>query len=169
MEWTFKLAPGIKWHDGTPLTAKDVAFTYNTSLKAKAGSNTIGVATPFKGSKAVIDDNSQNCEGIVVVDDQTIKFILDKPNAQILPTSFAQLRLMPAHYFDGIALDQYAKQDVNTKLAIGSGAYRMTDNNGGYPSSWRRTATSSRATAIPVRQGQRLFQSSSTPIRTHSW
>lgn len=27
--WTFKLKQGVKWHDGNPLTAKDVAFTYN--------------------------------------------------------------------------------------------------------------------------------------------
>jgi ABC-type transport system substrate-binding protein len=27
--WTLKVHPGIKWHDGQPLTAEDIAFTYN--------------------------------------------------------------------------------------------------------------------------------------------
>src|SRR5262249_53535259 len=27
--WTFKLHDGAKWHDGKPLTAEDVAFTFN--------------------------------------------------------------------------------------------------------------------------------------------
>jgi ABC-type transport system substrate-binding protein len=27
--WTFKIRPDVKFHDGQPLTAKDVAFTYN--------------------------------------------------------------------------------------------------------------------------------------------
>ncbi|GAB4580482.1 MAG: hypothetical protein Fur0022_32230 [Anaerolineales bacterium] len=27
--WTFKIRPNIQWHDGTPLTAHDIAFTYN--------------------------------------------------------------------------------------------------------------------------------------------
>jgi peptide/nickel transport system substrate-binding protein len=31
--WTFTLRPGVKWSDGQPLTAADVAFTYNLILK----------------------------------------------------------------------------------------------------------------------------------------
>jgi ABC-type transport system substrate-binding protein len=27
--WTFSLRPGVTWHDGTPFTADDVAFTFN--------------------------------------------------------------------------------------------------------------------------------------------
>ncbi|HMZ06961.1 MAG TPA: ABC transporter substrate-binding protein, partial [Anaerolineales bacterium] len=27
--WTFKIRDGVKWHDGQPLTAEDVAWTYN--------------------------------------------------------------------------------------------------------------------------------------------
>ena len=31
--WTIKLRPGVKWSDGQPLTADDVAFTYNYIVK----------------------------------------------------------------------------------------------------------------------------------------
>ena len=30
--WTFKIRSGVKWQDGEPLTARDVAFTYNLIL-----------------------------------------------------------------------------------------------------------------------------------------
>ena len=30
--WTFHIREGMKWHDGEPLTAHDVAFTYNLIL-----------------------------------------------------------------------------------------------------------------------------------------
>jgi peptide/nickel transport system substrate-binding protein len=33
LTWTFKLRPGVKWSDGEPLTAADVAFTYNLILR----------------------------------------------------------------------------------------------------------------------------------------
>jgi len=33
--WTFKIHPGLKWSDGQPMTAKDVAYTYNRILNGK--------------------------------------------------------------------------------------------------------------------------------------
>ena len=32
LRWTFHLRPDLKWSDGRPLTARDVAFTYNLIL-----------------------------------------------------------------------------------------------------------------------------------------
>src|SRR3954453_6025845 len=31
LTWTYKLRPGLKWSDGQPLTAEDIAWTVNTS------------------------------------------------------------------------------------------------------------------------------------------
>lgn len=39
---TFTIRPGVKWSNGTPLTAKDVAFTYEM-LKDHADVNTVGL------------------------------------------------------------------------------------------------------------------------------
>ena len=33
---TYRLRPNVKWHDGTPLTARDVRFTYDFVMKNKA-------------------------------------------------------------------------------------------------------------------------------------
>ena len=49
----------------------------------------------------MIDDNSKDASGIQVIDDKTIKFVLDQPNAQILPTTFAVVWISPKHPFDG--------------------------------------------------------------------
>ena len=35
--WTFHLRPNVKWSDGVPLTAHDVAYTYNRILRQKLG------------------------------------------------------------------------------------------------------------------------------------
>ncbi len=35
LEWTLHLRKGIKWHDGKPLTSKDVLFTYETIMNPK--------------------------------------------------------------------------------------------------------------------------------------
>ena len=33
LKWTVKIRNDVKFHDGVPLTAKDVAFTFNTASK----------------------------------------------------------------------------------------------------------------------------------------
>ena len=67
--WTFKIRQGVKFHDGSPLTADDVVYTYklqtNPAGKASALSNFGGVLEP---------------SGVVKVDDYTVAFHLQAPN-----------------------------------------------------------------------------------------
>lgn len=57
--WEFKLRPGVKWHDGKPLTAKDVQFTIernkNANLSCETGGKYFG-GTEF--SFEIPDDNT---------------------------------------------------------------------------------------------------------------
>jgi peptide/nickel transport system substrate-binding protein len=125
--YTFHLVDGVKWHDGKPFTADDVAFTYNAALKTKAASNYGGRLAPIKGSKAVNDDNAKDAEGIKVVDPMTISFELDEPNAQILPNLFANLRIAPKHAFEGMKLEDYPNAPISNTLFVGTGPYKMTE------------------------------------------
>ena len=125
-EYTFSLVPGATWHDGRPVTAADVAFTYNSALKATAGSTIQSLVAPIQGSQAVINDNSRDASGIAVIDDLTIRFVLDQPAAQILPTAFGAIFITPKHPFDGVARKDYEKQTIATDVFIGSGPMRMT-------------------------------------------
>jgi peptide/nickel transport system substrate-binding protein len=67
--WTFKLRPNVKFHDGRPLTAKDVAATFDRLADPKSGSAALSV---FKG---VLSKG-----GARAVDDHTVAFHLDAPN-----------------------------------------------------------------------------------------
>jgi peptide/nickel transport system substrate-binding protein len=67
--WTFKIRQGVKFHNGAPLTADDVVYTYKLHTTTKNGSNALsafaGVLSP---------------SGVVKVDDSTVAFHLDAPN-----------------------------------------------------------------------------------------
>ena len=39
LTWTFTIRQNAKWDDGVPLTAKDVAFTYNYIIENRQTSN----------------------------------------------------------------------------------------------------------------------------------
>jgi peptide/nickel transport system substrate-binding protein len=67
--WTFKIRQGVKFHDGTPLTADDVVYTYKLQTNPKNAANALsafgGVLVP---------------SGVVKVDDFTVEFHLAAPN-----------------------------------------------------------------------------------------
>ena len=67
--WTFKLRQNVKFHDGQPLSAKDVAATFDRLADPASGSAALSV---FKG---VLSKG-----GARVVDDRTVAFHLDAPN-----------------------------------------------------------------------------------------
>ncbi|MGH3253173.1 MAG: ABC transporter substrate-binding protein, partial [Trebonia sp.] len=67
--WTFKIRQGVKFHNGHPLTADDVVYTYKLQTNPKSGGNALsafgGVLLP---------------SGVVKVDDYTVAFHLLAPN-----------------------------------------------------------------------------------------
>jgi peptide/nickel transport system substrate-binding protein len=54
-EWTIKLREGVKFHDGSELTAKDVLFTFNRVISGKYSAAVILGSLDLKTSKAVDD------------------------------------------------------------------------------------------------------------------
>ena len=67
--WTFKIRQGVKFHDGHPLTADDVVYTFKLQANPKGAANALsalgGVLLP---------------DGVKKVDDFTVAFHLQAPN-----------------------------------------------------------------------------------------
>lgn len=96
MTWTVKIRSDVKFTDGQPLTAKDVAFTYN-NVKEKSSVNDF---TMLKEAKAV--------------DDTTVEFLMEKPFS-IWPYTMAIVGIVPEHAYN----ENYGQDP------IGSGRYIM--------------------------------------------
>ena len=67
--WTFKIRQGVKFHNGQPLTADDVVYTYQLQANPKGQSNALSV---FGGVLLP--------SGVKKVDDFTVEFHLLAPN-----------------------------------------------------------------------------------------
>ncbi len=67
--WTFKIRQGVKFHNGQPLTADDVVYTYKLQTNPKSASNALSA---FGGGLAP--------DGVKKVDDHTVAFHLTAPN-----------------------------------------------------------------------------------------
>ena len=128
--YTFHLRRDAVWHDGTPFTADDVAFTFYTMLDPK----THAASRAFFGALAGFaeltnpdhpaDPASLPKRPVEVLDPHTVRFNLSFPYAAFLGVLTAPRGgIIPKRALQG--------QDVNTgpfnAKPVGSGAYRVIE------------------------------------------
>ena len=109
--YTFNLRKNVKWHDGHPFTAKDVAFTFNTWLNPKI---------PYYLRRFVT-----GVEGIEIVDDHTIKVKLKAP-ASSFPALLAYLmNILPEHLLNKLSPSEMITPTEFLKNPIGTGPFKF--------------------------------------------
>ncbi|MCS5626363.1 MAG: ABC transporter substrate-binding protein, partial [Planctomycetes bacterium] len=117
--WTVKLRAGLKWHDGHPLTAHDVAFTWEAIMDD---------AVPTKTLRSGRDQ----LESVTALDDLTVRFV----HKEALPTGKWNMlySILPKHII-GDKNDENRKKDPSLKkdpyyleyaqAPIGCGPYKF--------------------------------------------
>jgi peptide/nickel transport system substrate-binding protein len=103
-EWVVKLKKGVVWHDGSPLTADDVIYTYRRILNP---ANKLSVAA---SNIDMIDP-----KGLVKIDATTLKIGLNKPWAD-LPTQVGQR-------YDAII--KTGTTSFTVKNVVGTGPFKL--------------------------------------------
>jgi len=107
LTWTFYLRKGIRWHDGEPLRAEDVKFTYDLFMNSGLGL--------FSGFLNGI-------ESIECPDDYTVLIHSEEPKANML---MGNTPILPKHVWE-----QVAEEDLElweNEPAIGSGAFTFLE------------------------------------------
>jgi len=109
--WTFKIQQGVKFHDGQPLTAKDIVFSYNF-YQSHEDFPFLPVYTEYFESVEAPDD------GTVVI---TLSEAIPNMESQLI-----FLYVIPEHiwaqYDDPTAASEFENEDM-----IGSGPFKMVE------------------------------------------
>lgn len=103
MEYTFRLAEGVKFHDGTDFDAEDVKFSLD---RARAEDSANAQKGLFEG-----------IETVEVVDPQTVKVTLGAPNGSFL---------FNMAWGDAVIVAPESIDDIKTN-PVGTGAFRFSD------------------------------------------
>mgnify|MGYP000870028062 FL=1 len=124
LEITFYLHEDATFHDGAPLTTKDVAYTYMTILHPDYTGVRYGTFSMLVGAKEYKEGNATEVPGIEIIDDYTIKFTTIRPHAPLL-SSFTY-GILPAHVLADIPVGELESATFNLH-PIGSGPFKFVE------------------------------------------
>jgi peptide/nickel transport system substrate-binding protein len=108
--WEAEIRQGVKWHDGTEMTAEDVAFTYNLYLNGPANRWTHHVS------------DVPRIEKIEAIGPYRVRFEAPRPMPNFDLVTAPEMPILQKKQWEGI-------EDPRTMLdpVIGTGPYKMAD------------------------------------------
>lgn len=116
LTYTFELREGIEWHDGEPLTADDVAFTFEYFDEHQI-------------SPQVIVQPLEEIESVEATDELTVEFTLSDPAATFLQFGAAgAVPIVPEHVWADV--DDPAQAN-DLELLVGTGPYEIQEYSAG--------------------------------------
>ncbi|HUT78696.1 MAG TPA: ABC transporter substrate-binding protein [Polyangia bacterium] len=104
--YVFRLAPRARWHDGLPVTARDVVFTFEQLLDPAGGAVARG---------AFVD-----LAAVTALEDGRVAFDLDRHRADFV-VSLSRVMVLPAHVFGNERLAGHPA----ARAPVGSGPLRF--------------------------------------------
>lgn len=109
LTWTFKIREGVKWSDGEPLTASDIAFSYNFQKEFEL--------TNFLSALDGIDT-------VTAPDDTTVVIQCSQPKADILAM---WVPIIPEHIWSQFKTYDEITKYVNAPPIVGSGPFQVVE------------------------------------------
>lgn len=127
LTYTFHLRKNARWHDGTPLTAKDVSFTYHLAANKDSKSNRATNLALIKGAQAYSDGKASSIAGISVPDPYTIAFAQEFPNALFMYQCCLPFApsILPEHVLSKVPVADLQKNPFFFEQPMGFGPYKF--------------------------------------------
>lgn len=107
--YSFTLKDGVTWHDGEPLTADDVFFTYHDVIQHSDFQNPI-----LKANFAGVEVNQ--------IDEKNIEFILEEQNSFFITN--LNVGILPKHLLNSVPVAELPQANFNSQ-PVGTGPYKV--------------------------------------------
>ena len=118
MSLTFTLREAARFHDGSPMTAQDVVWTYQTLITKGHPAYRVTLA---------------DVEGAEALDGRRVRFRFKNNTNRTLPLTVTGLPVLPSKWWEGREFDRPTLEPL-----LGNGAYRMAEIQAGRAIVWER-------------------------------
>jgi peptide/nickel transport system substrate-binding protein len=108
--WTFEIREGVTFHDGTPCTAEDVAWSLNWTIENEVETFSFYLA---------------NFAEVVALDDTTLQVTLSEPVGN-MEALLMYVWILPRSVWEGMSYDEIMEFE-DLSAGIGTGPYRLVD------------------------------------------
>ncbi|MDX8532746.1 extracellular solute-binding protein [Mesorhizobium sp. VK25A] len=139
---TYRLDPRAKWHDGQPITADDVIWSFRV----------------LKANSPMYNRYFENVTDAVAVSDREVEFHFNQKGNRELPKILGDLVVLPKHWWEGTD-GNGKKRDITRPTLeppLGSAAYKIASFKPGAEIVWQRVPDYWGA-KLPVKIGRENF------------
>lgn len=110
--WEVALRDDVRWHDGEPFTADDVAYTFHYAHEAPTGRFTHHI------------NEIPDVSSVEVLDPHKVRFTCAFPCPDLGPVTLADLPILPEHVWSQVPP---ADAKNHNALPVGTGPYRLVE------------------------------------------
>jgi microcin C transport system substrate-binding protein len=139
---TYRLDPRAKWHDGQPITADDVVWSFNV----------------LKANSPQYNRYYANVKEAVAISEREVEFRFDQKGNRELPKIMGDLAVLPKHWWEGTDANGKKRDITRPTLEppLGSAAYKIKSFKAGSEIIWERVPDYW-AAKLPVKIGRENF------------
>ncbi len=123
--WIFHLREGVKWHDGEPVIADDVVFSYNAYANPMVGSRWASKASSIMGYDEFQAGEADSLAGVTAVDDSTVRVELKEPIPLWVQLEQIFLVVFPKHILGDVPPEELMGHEY-WRNRIGTGPFKWS-------------------------------------------
>ncbi len=113
--YTIPIKKGIKFHNGSELTAEDVKYSLERSLIPEVKSWGPRFMANVLGAQDVLDGKTTDLKGVKVLDKYTIQITLQKPQGVFVNNlAVGPSLIVPKEYVEEVGLEEFSRHPVGT-------------------------------------------------------